>query len=143
MNDDSLSVVFESIPYSEELQKAVERLISIASAGESRSCSGLSVILADDRLLKQLKRDYLDVDEPTDVLAFDVSDDQSDRIEGDIYISMDRVREQAEGDERAELYKLIVHGFLHLCGHDHHDNVSLERMIRLGDKYIQLFSIET
>ncbi len=143
MNDDRLIVVFETEPYDEQLYENIKKMIFIAAEGELRHCCGLSVILADDMLLKRLKRDYLNLDETTDVLAFDVSDDQSDLIEGDIYISMDRVREQAQGDEQDELCKLIVHGFLHLCGHDHHDDVSLERMIRLGDKYIQMFNSET
>ncbi len=141
--NDTIDIIFTVGTEDELLANRIRQLISSVSKAEKQNCNALTIILADDELLKGLKRDYLSIDEVTDVLAFDVSD-SNESIEGDIYISMDRVRAQAiEHRDEDEVFKLIVHGFLHLCGYDHDDDVSLERMVILGEKYIQLYKSET
>jgi probable rRNA maturation factor len=85
----------------------------------------LTIVLTDDAQLHTLNRDYLNVDAPTDVLSF--PSDQTDpetgsRYLGDILISVERAAAQAAGAEHAveaEVQLLVVHGVLHLLGHDH------------------------
>ena len=85
----------------------------------------LTVVLADDAALRRLNRDYLGHDYPTDVLSFpsNATDPETGaRYFGDIAISLPRARAQAEADGHpvsAELQLLVVHGVLHLLGHDH------------------------
>jgi len=85
----------------------------------------LSIVLADDKRLHELNRDYLGVDAPTDVLSFPASETDPEtgaRYIGDIIIS---VPYAAKGAAKAghplesELQLLVVHGVLHLLGHDH------------------------
>jgi probable rRNA maturation factor len=90
----------------------------------------LSIVLADDARLHELNRDYLGVDAPTDVLSFPASETDGSEIDpetgaryiGDIIIS---VPYAAKGAAKAghplesELQLLVVHGVLHLLGHDH------------------------
>jgi probable rRNA maturation factor len=85
----------------------------------------LSIVLADDARLHELNRDYLGVDAPTDVLSFPASETDPDTGSpyiGDIIIS---VPYAAKGAAKAghpvesELQLLVVHGVLHLLGHDH------------------------
>ena len=85
----------------------------------------LSIVLADDARLHELNRDYLGVDAPTDVLSFPASEtdpETGSRYIGDIVIS---VPYAAKGAAKAghpvesELQRLVVHGVLHLLGHDH------------------------
>jgi probable rRNA maturation factor len=85
----------------------------------------LSIVLADDARLHELNRDYLGVDAPTDVLSFPASETDPEtgaRYIGDIVIS---VPYAAKGAAKAghplesELQLLVVHGVLHLLGHDH------------------------
>jgi len=85
----------------------------------------LSIVLADDARLHELNRDYLGVDAPTDVLSFPASEtdpETGSRYIGDIIIS---VPYAAKGAAKAghplesELQLLVVHGVLHLLGHDH------------------------
>ncbi len=136
---DSIEVFFmrdESGKHSEGLIKktALEVL-----HGENKSLNSLSIILSDDEKLRQLNRDSLGIDEPTDVLAYDLSEDSKDEIEGEIYISLDRVDIQAAEysiEPETELLRLLVHGILHLCGVDHDDDVSLKEMIDHGEKYV-------
>ncbi len=137
--DDSIEVFFmrdESGKHSDELIKktAIEVL-----HGENKILNSLSIIISDDGMLQQLNRDSLGIDEPTDVLAYDLSEESKDEIEGEIYISLDRVDVQAAEhsvEPETELLRLVVHGILHLCGMDHDDDVSLKEMIDHGEKYI-------
>jgi probable rRNA maturation factor len=89
----------------------------------------LSIVVTSDEALRRLNRDYRGVDAPTDVLSFGNADDASfviapeiPRYLGDVLISFPRAEAQAAqagnplGDE---LRLLVVHGVLHLLGHDH------------------------
>ena len=85
----------------------------------------LSIVLTDDARLRQLNREYLDIDAPTDVLSFPASESDPETgasYLGDILISIPRAREQAAAAGHAlesEVQLLVVHGVLHLLGHDH------------------------
>jgi len=85
----------------------------------------LSVVLTDDAQLHQLNRDYLGVDAPTDVLSFPSSETDPETgvsYLGDVLISVPRAEAQAQSASHpleAELQLLVVHGVLHLLGHDH------------------------
>ena len=89
------------------------------------SASELTIVLTDDARLKELNRDYLGIDAPTDVLSFPASETDPEtgaRYIGDIIISMARARSQATAAGHpleSEVQLLVVHGVLHLLGHDH------------------------
>ena len=81
------------------------------------------MLFTDDAELRALNKQFLDVDAPTDVLAFPGDDDAEDGTRsvgrvGDIAISVERAQAQA-ADVVAELRLLAVHGLLHCLGHDH------------------------
>jgi probable rRNA maturation factor len=85
----------------------------------------LTIVLADDGALRHLNRDYLGHNQPTDVLSFPSSETDPEtgaRYFGDIAISFPRACAQAEAGGHpvtAEIQLLVVHGVLHLLGHDH------------------------
>jgi probable rRNA maturation factor len=85
----------------------------------------LTIVLTDDAHLKDLNREYLGIDAPTDVLSFPSSerDPQTGaRYLGDILISLPRAEMQARSaghPVEAEVQLLVVHGVLHLLGYDH------------------------
>ena len=119
----------------------ISSVVKTVAHGEKRTRGDITVILADDELLHQLNLEWLGIDAPTDVLSFNLSDNPDDIIEGDIYISLDRVRSQAPEHNvkpEKELLTLAAHGMLHLCGMDHNDDVSLREMIDRGEKYVQM-----
>lgn len=98
--------------------------------------SALTVLLADDETLSDLHRQFMGEPDPTDVLSFPAGDLPPDIEElagylGDIAISVDTARRQAESkkhDVAAEVQLLVVHGVLHLLGHDHLDGGERDRM---------------
>jgi probable rRNA maturation factor len=88
----------------------------------------VSVVIADDALLRALNRDYRESDRATDVLSFRLAepealaDPRARVLLGEIYVSVETARRQAREARRPlarELIHLIVHGALHLVGHDH------------------------
>ena len=85
----------------------------------------LSIVLTDNRRLRKLNRQYLGIDAPTDVLSFPASESDPEtgaRYLGDILISVPYARQSARKAGHlleAELQLLVVHGVLHLLGHDH------------------------
>src|SRR5687767_15354127 len=87
--------------------------------------SELTIVLTDDARLKELNRDYLGIDAPTDVLSFPASETDPEtgaRYIGDILISIPRAQAQADAAGHpleSEIQLLVVHGVLHLLGHDH------------------------
>ncbi len=141
MTSDGITICYNGDAGSEFPLEAITAVIKGIAHGEDRIRGDITVILADDELLRQLNREWLGLDTTTDVLSFDLSDDSADRAEGEIYVSLDRVHSQAK--ERCdrpenELLRLIAHGMLHLCGRRHGDDVSLRRMIDRGEKYVQM-----
>lgn len=107
-------------------QNLIERAAQAALEHESASPQDeVTIVLTDDAHLQQLNREYLGIDAPTDVLSFPASEtdpETGERYIGDILVSVPRARAQAEAAGHAleaEVQLLVVHGILHLLGHDH------------------------
>ena len=98
------------------------------------SATELTIVLTDDARLKELNRDYLGIDAPTDVLSFPASETDPEtgaRYIGDILISIPRAQSQAAAAGHpleSEVQLLVVHGVLHLLGHDHANAEEKARM---------------
>jgi probable rRNA maturation factor len=113
--------------------QVLERAALTALAHQSVE-GDLAIVLTDDAQLRELNRDYLDVDALTDVLSFPASETDPEtgrRYLGDILISLPRAEEQAHTAghaPEAEVQLLVVHGTLHLLGHDHAEAEEKARM---------------
>jgi len=106
---------------------------------EGISKGEVSITFDGDKCLQDLNREFLGRDEPTDVIAFDLSHEE-DYLLGDVYISVDRAAEQAGERDlplEEELLRLQVHGILHLAGYDHNgeDKVMWEKQEYWVSKY--------
>jgi probable rRNA maturation factor len=111
------------IPFPKEL---LERAVNAALTNQSTSLdSELTIVLTDDTQIQDLNRDYLGIDSPTDVLSFPASESDPETgatYIGDIIISMPYAAKSAEKaghPVESEVQLLVVHGVLHLLGHDH------------------------
>lgn len=113
------------------LERAALLTLEVESASTD---SDLTLVLTDDAQLHELNRDYLGVDAPTDVLSFPADEEDPEtgiRYLGDILISVPRAKQQAEAAGhplQAEAQLLVVHGVLHLLGHDHAEADEKARM---------------
>jgi probable rRNA maturation factor len=95
----------------------------LGAMGES---GALSLTLVGDEAMRALNRDYRGKDAPTDVLSFPMDAPgmpaAGERLLGDVVISVDTARRQAaeyDAPLQREIYRLLIHGLLHLMGHDH------------------------
>jgi probable rRNA maturation factor len=112
------------------LEKAAQAVLEISSIADG----DVTIVLVDDARIQSLNRDFLGHDAPTDVLSFPADEPDPEtgrRYLGDVVISLARAAEQAA--ERghpveAEMQLLVVHGVLHLLGHDHAEEGEKERM---------------
>lgn len=115
-------------------------LVSVCKK-EGKTLAEISIILCSDDYLLEVNRKHLNHDYYTDVITFDYS--ESPHVSGDIFISVDRVQENAGsfGVEMVdELHRIIVHGTLHLLGYTDKTSSSKEEMTSKEDFYLSLRS---
>lgn len=85
----------------------------------NKKIGDVGYLFCNDEKILEINRQYLDHDFYTDIISFDYS--EGDIISGDIFISLDTVRTNSQKyntDYQEELYRVIIHGVLHLCGLD-------------------------
>ncbi|HVA29181.1 MAG TPA: rRNA maturation RNase YbeY [Candidatus Baltobacteraceae bacterium] len=95
--------------------------------------AAISVSLVDDAAVREINREHRGKDKPTDVLSFPLEPEpfSEERLLGDIVISVDTARRQAadyDAPLQREVYRLLIHGLLHVLGHDHEKPVERARM---------------
>lgn len=96
------------------------------------------IFCSDDSLLR-INIDFLQHDFYTDIITFDLSDSKAKR--GEIYISVDRIKENALSHKttfRKEIARVIFHGALHLCGYKDKKKADIQLMREKEDHYIRL-----
>ena len=125
----------------------LKRAIAAMITGEGFTLQVLNVILCSDDFLMGLNRKFLQRNYLTDVISFDLSESDSQGvIQGELYISMDRVKENARLYGvliEQELYRMIIHGLLHLMGMEDGDSGLRAIMAKREDDYLKtLFSFE-
>jgi len=97
----------------------VRKWLNSCAGTEGLRIGNLNYIFCSDIFLKKMNKKYLNHDYFTDIITFDTGSNKHE-ISGDIFISVDRVRENARNyDTRitGELHRVMVHGLLHLCGY--------------------------
>ena len=105
---------------------------------KDQNTATISIILTNDKKLLQLKNQYFQQDVLTDVITFNLEED-GDPIDGEIYISLNRVSENArefKQDTGRELKRVIIHGCLHLLGYDDQTSEGKKTMTRMEDHYL-------
>ncbi|WP_010228204.1 rRNA maturation RNase YbeY [Gillisia marina] len=110
---------------------------------EGKSLEEISYIFCDDEYLLKINIEYLDHDTYTDIITFDYSVGKI--LQGDIYISTERVRENSETfgvnfDE--ELRRVLIHGVLHLSGYKDKSVEEAARMRSKEEEKMKLFHVE-
>ncbi|MCL6478605.1 MAG: rRNA maturation RNase YbeY [Peptococcaceae bacterium] len=129
-----ISNLQEEVPLGGDLEGLVEKAALAVLAREGYPDSAeVSILLTDDRYIRELNKKYRGIDRPTDVLSFaqheghPMPDEGEEDILGDVVISMQAARRQGEEyghGLRREVAYLTAHGVLHLLGYDHRDEES-------------------
>src|SRR5450432_3191709 len=108
---------------------------------EKTPLSLLSIVFCSDEYLFQLNREYLNHDYFTDILSFPLSTG-NEPLSAEIYISIDRVRENARTESvsfQEELHRVIFHGVLHFCGYKDKTPPESKKMRLMEDKYLTAY----
>lgn len=148
----SIDVLVETELPAGVAERAVRSHVQRAAAATLRrenadASTSLSIVLAGDDLVRRLNRDFRQIDKPTDVLSFPAAQDAPGLEDylGDVVIAVPIVAEQAAAAGHAfvaELSLLVVHGVLHLLGHDHLDADEKARMWAVQDAVLADLSLE-
>ena len=118
----------EAVPIDRGHFRAVVRRVL---EGEGKTDHEISLAFVDNPTIHRLNKRFLQHDEPTDVLSFPLSDAKSAKLSGELVIGVEVAREQAMQrghDVQAELALYVIHGLLHLCGCDDHDEAGAAAM---------------
>jgi rRNA maturation RNase YbeY len=107
---------------------------------EGKKILELTYVFCSDEYLLQINQEYLNHDTLTDIVTFDNSEDPK-KIEGDIFISIERVRENGNklGTSETELERVMVHGLLHLLGYKDKKKEDKALMTEKEDFYIKQY----
>lgn len=109
---------------------------------EGKSLSEITYVFCSDEYLLELNKSFLEHDYYTDIITFDLSE-ENDRVVGEVYISVDRVRDNAGQigvSFNTELLRVVFHGALHLCGYKDKRPTDKVVMTAAEDKYLALYN---
>lgn len=115
------------------------RWLKLVAESEIKKIGDINVIFCSDNYILDVNMKYLQHDYFTDIITFDYC--EGDRLSGDLFISVDTVRENAieYGTEfKDELNRVIVHGILHLIGYDDHEEEDIKMMRSKENYYLSL-----
>lgn len=115
------------------------RWLKLVAESEIRCIGDISIIFCSDNYILDVNQKYLQHDYFTDIITFDYC--EGDRLSGDLFISIDSVRENAleyRTDFSDELNRVMVHGILHLIGYDDHTEEDIAMMRKKENYYLSL-----
>ncbi len=123
-------------------EAAVRAAVGRVVAGEEFRIADLSVVLAGHATVRALNRDWLGHDDDTDVVSFPLDADALARreVDGEVYVDLDTAAERAPefgATFEGEALRYVVHGLLHLTGHDDATDDARAAMRRLEDHYLR------
>jgi probable rRNA maturation factor len=117
------------------IRRVISRIISDAGARGGKT----DVILTDDQKVYEINNEFLGHDSYTDIITFNYN--KGKIINGEIYISIDRVKENSKKylvPFKSEIRRVIFHGFLHLCGYDDRTEEQKKKMSDMEEMYLAL-----
>ena len=113
----AISYYSEDIPLPSFKKRILNQWIKQVAKDYNKTVGSVSYLFCTDNKILEINKQYLQHDYYTDIITFDYSDDHN--ISGDLIISLDTVltnSEKFQTDYMDELYRVIIHGILHLCG---------------------------
>ena len=130
----------EEVSYNLKQKRKIREWIIKSVENEDFTIGVLNYILTNDNVLVQLNKEYLRHFTLTDIITFDLSENQGE-LSGDIYISVDRARENAREFKvtlNNEISRLMIHGVLHLMGYKDKSKDEREMMRAKEEFYLSL-----
>jgi len=120
---------------------ALKKFITTIFETEAKKKLSVNYVFCSDDFLLRINQDFLKHDYYTDIITFPLSETDK-KVEAEIYISIDRVKENAlklKGSFEQELHRVIFHGILHLIGYKDKTATQKEAMRKAEEKWIKAF----
>jgi len=117
------------------IRKVISRIVSDAG----HRCGKVDVVMTNDGKVYEINNEFLGHDYYTDIITFNYNKGKT--VNGEIYISVDRVKENADKylvPLKSEIRRVIFHGFLHLCGYDDSTAEQKRKMAEMEEMYLAL-----
>ncbi len=130
---------YEDIDFQFRNKTRTNRWLRLVAESEIKRIGDISIIFCSDNYILDVNQKYLQHDYFTDIITFDYC--EGDRLSGDLFISVDSVRENSieyGTDFADELNRVIVHGLLHLIGYDDHTEADVTVMRKKENYYLSL-----
>ena len=131
--------VFELFPLEQEhLKKFAARVLKSSEIFQY----AVNIVFINDEKMTGLNEKFKKRKSSTDVLSFNLSDGSSDIVEGEVYISLERAKEQSldyHVPYREEIIRLVAHGLLHLAGRTHNREEEYQSMTEDTEKFVSYF----
>tara|TARA_X000001036_G_scaffold47506_1_gene38001 strand:- start:118 stop:543 length:426 start_codon:yes stop_codon:yes gene_type:complete len=121
-------------------QESIRGLLELVLSDNKHQAAEINIIITDDDSLRLMKKEYFNQDVYTDIIAFNIDEDP---FEGELYISHDRVSDNAKKFDQTfegELKRILIHGTLHLCGFDDQTKEDKLKMTSMEENYLKKFS---
>ncbi|MEI2739317.1 MAG: rRNA maturation RNase YbeY [Chitinophagaceae bacterium] len=131
---------FQEVKISLSNRTQLKKQIQSVFKKEGKRLESINYIFCTDKTLLEINRRFLNHDFYTDIITFDLS--ESNSVRSDVYISVDRVRDNAlqlGSSFKSELRRVIFHGVLHLCGYKDKSRLEQKRMRQKEDFYLSLY----
>ncbi len=138
-----MSVVFHVLqPVVLKKRKFLKLFLHQLFRKEGKSLQSIDIIFCSDEYLLEINKRHLQHDYYTDIITFDLSDPNSNQTIGELYISVDRVKDNAiflQTKFSTELLRVVFHGALHLSGFKDKTSNDIKRMREKENEYLSLY----
>jgi probable rRNA maturation factor len=134
---------FQEVKVSLANRSILKQFLQYVFKKEGKRLESLNYIFCTDTFLLQVNREYLKHDFYTDIITFDLSENKA--IQAEIYISVDRVRENSMKlgvSFKSELLRVIFHGVLHLCGYNDKTNAEKKKIRTKEEFYLNKYTLK-
>jgi rRNA maturation RNase YbeY len=130
----AIQFYFNEVKGSLKEKRRLKNFISQLFLRFNKRLHKLTVVFCSDEYLLTINQDFLNHDYYTDIITFNLSNDTENTIEGELYISYDRIRDNASTlsiSGEMEMHRVIFHGILHLCGYSDKSRKDKAEMTRM------------
>lgn len=136
----AISFTSESVKFSPKQKTKLKNWVETVIKKEKKIPAAVNYVFSDDKFLLKLNIQFLKHDSYTDIITFDYNEGK--KIAGDIFISIDRVKDNAKKFKvkaEEELLRVMIHGVLHLCGYKDKSKIDKTEIRKKEDAALALF----
>lgn len=119
----------------------IKTIIKLVLKNEGVSRAEISIVLSNDNLINKLKKEFFNTDEYSDVIAFRLNDYSNSNVEGEVYVSVQRVFENAKKyneKKSKEISRVLIHGVLHLLDYKDRSKKEKNIMTKKENQYLNM-----